>query len=319
MSTSEVAQYTVPEGPFKGVQALAGELIVRIDESTGRDYSHWDTHARTRHFLTKFDPSEGWRVIVTQQQIPDAYLTDYSVPLNDGSFAVNPAWLFTATLLDKDNQPVANASVVQLFNCAMSIEIGQTRARGKLYQALGLSSSPSNEDDARQPNQVGRNSPTPKVVPVVDVPDASQSQTPASAAPAEAAQVEPSSEAAESQQAAQDAPQSDAEATDEADAATTDDASQQADHEFDRDSDLPQVTVIPEPATVATGPMSPAAAKAQAKELGAVPDGLLRQIKIRATKAKVDVPEFTTIEQAKAFLAQLVNPAAKADLVSGGG
>ena len=43
----------------------------------------------------------------------------------------------------------------------------------------------------------------------------------------------------------------------------------------------------------------------------------MRQITIRAVRANVEVPELHTVDQATAFLAQLINPSTKQDLASG--
>lgn len=317
-STSEVAQYTVQTGPFKGISALPGEIVTKFDDSNGREYSNWDTHARTRHFLTVFSPLDRWRVTVSQESM-GILMEDTSVVLSDGTFAQNPAWLFTATLLDKDNLPVGTATVVQLINCPMAIEIGQTRARSKLYQSLGLPSSPNVEDESTQKAPGAPTAPTsnrqstPKVVPVVDVAPAASQPAQAPAAAAEEATSTP----AEAPLPTQDATQEEEAGHDEetSEEAT---ASETADHEIDPDPALPGVPVIPSTVPNATGSMTPAAAKAQSKANGAIPKGLLTQINIRAQKAKIEVPELHTLEQAQAFLAQLVNPAAKRDLASGG-
>lgn len=305
--------HTVAAGPFKDVSSNPGEITRKYDASSGREYLVWDTHARTRHFLDVFAPKDGWKVVVIDEPLGIQMLDQFTYD-SAGQPVYQEAWKFTATLLDKDNNPVSNGSTIQLLNCPMALEIGQTRARSKLYQALGLPSSPDSDfDDAQLPLRQPASAPAiPKVeihAVVDDVPAA-----PASApAPAVAVLVpaaatppadEPVDEAAE--------PDSDerepavlgitAVVDDVPDAVT----SLEPEHTSDSDPELPAVSVTPAPAAAAVS--DSARAKADAKVFGTIPNGLLRQISQRAARAKVAVPPLDTLDQAQAFLATLVNP-----------
>ena len=315
MSATSSTGYTVTSGPFKGLEALPGEVIRNTDE-LGREYSLWDTHARTRHFLETFSPNLGWKVHVEQSFLG---MTMEDIWSRDavGNALQNPAWLFTASLLDKDNNLVSNSSVVQLINCPMSFETGQTRARGKLYQSLGLPGSPSIEDESRLSGFTPRNTQpvsTPKVVPVADIsaavpePVTAPVVVVAATVPAEqSAAVEPiqgdTAEDSSNETVVEPVVPEQAEAA-VADALPT--------HSADRDPDLNTVAVMPPPAQGVS-------AKASAKLNGPIPSGILRQIQIRAQRSKVTVPSFDTLDQAQAFLATLVNPGSVSqDLLSGG-
>lgn len=327
-NTSTTSAYVVPNGPFSGVTALPGEIVINTDDYNGREYSNWEVHARTRHFLTVFNPLEGWRVVLQQAPL-GLLLPDYSLT-RDGNASVpeNPAWLFTATLRDKDNNDVANASVVQIFNCAMSIEIGQTRARGKLYQALGLPSSPSCEEEPRQPAARPAVPHAPKVIPVVDVTTpaampAPQAPVAVTADPQAAASndsTDSPSDAAPSPEDVVDKPEANVSEVDVAQMETSAEGAQEAaEHEVDSHPELDSVTVVPATApSINAGKLSPAAVKAQAKAATTIPTGVMRQIEIRAKKAGVEIPELHTVDQATAFLAQLINPSTACDLASGG-
>lgn len=312
-SLDSINTYTVPSGPFQGVTSLPGEIVKNFDDYSGRDYFNWDTHARTRHFLTVFSPLDGWRVVLDQAPM-GVMLPDYSLLSPDTQRQApapeNPAWMFTATLLDKDNVVVANASVVQIFNCAMSIEIGQTRARSKLYQALGLPSSPVCEEEPRQ--LVAKPAAKiPKLIPLVDVPSAS---TRDDVAPEPAASV-----ADNTQSSVDEVPAAASDQTETTEQSSVGADSDAPEHDVDSSPGLSSVHVLPATApTTAPAKLSPAAAKAQANATkGSIPSGLMRQITIRASRANVQVPELHTVDQATAFLAQLINPSTKQDLASG--
>lgn len=293
-STLTATPYVVAHGPFAGTIPNASELVEHIDQVTGEKYLTWDTHARTRRFLEVYPPALGWRVLVTQEYL-GMTMIDAFASVN-GVAAENPAWIFNAELRDANNVLVANASVIQLLNCPMAVEMGQTRARGKLYQSLGLPGRLTAGDvdvaleDERPPMAI--------IKPVVDhardaVASRAQAQEAAIApvepvAVASDASVEPvaeeAAEAADVSLPTQDAP------VDEGDFANDDDPT------------LHSVAITPPAAPVATA--APAAPKA-----GQIPAGIMNQIRVRAKRAGVEVPNFGTVDHATAFLADLINPA----------
>lgn len=313
------SKYTVPNGPFKDVSANPGEIFSNTDDYSGREYRTWCTHARTRHFLEKFKPEDGWKVSVTQEymglSMDDAHARD-----TNGVIFQNPAWIFTATLLDKDNNQVANAAVTQLLNCPMSIEMGQTRARGKLYQSLGLPGSLNSEDESitgnTGPAKHDPSAPMNAIRPVVDherdaAADRAQQQ--------EESQVQTSSPqpTAEANDANDEAPAADASSGDDqvVQEEAEDSSNAESEHDLDSDPGLETVQVVPNSAPANAG-ITPSAAKAA--DATKIPSGIMNQIKHRAARAKVAVPNFNTVQEATDFLALLLNPkAGKDDLASG--
>lgn len=309
--------YTVPNGPFKDVTANPGEIFINTDDYSGREYTTWDTHARTRHFLEKFKPEDGWKVSVTQNYMGvsmyDAHTRD-----PQGQSLLQPAWMFTATLVDKENHSVANASVVQLLNCPMSIEMGQTRARGKLYQALGLPGSPNCEEerprDAQPAVQPDLAQPMSVIRPVVDhardaaAERAQQNEEASAPVPVEQPQAELADTVAIAASAVdasevEDVVQEEAEETSNA----------EAEHDVDDSPDLDAVQVVPP-----TAPTAPTPAAVRAKAATKIPVGIMNQIKHRAARANVSVPSFNTVQEATDFLALLLNPkSGEDDLASG--
>lgn len=294
-ANNNATPYVVAHGPFAGTTPTASELVEHVDQYTGERFLTWDTHARTRRFLEAFPPALGWQVMVTQEYL-GLSMADVHASAN-GMAVENPAWIFTAELRDASNTLVANASVVQLLNCPMAVEMGQTRARGKLYQHLGLPGRLTAEadvvlEDERPPMTI--------IKPVVDrerdaaAARAQAQETVAVAAPIEAVTAVPVEPVAE---------EADAEAVKAIDAPLpTQDAPVEGDFEVDDDPALESVTVTPPAAPVATA--APAAPKA-----GQIPAGIMNQIRVRAKRAGVEVPEFGTVDHATAFLADLINPA----------
>lgn len=309
MSTTSIPAaplYVVPSGPFKGIQAGPGEIETRIDEATGREYRVWDTHARTRHFLDKFSPFDGWKLDVNEgEPIVDAHNPQGLAWAYPNSQTVLPTYKFTAKLIDKDGHIVNSGTVVQLLYGPMAMESGQTRARSKLYSALGLPASP--DVFGEEPPDARRTSSSPTALPRVELPvvaiadGAPSEQSPASPP----VTVETVSESSQSETTAVTPSETTSEEppSEPADAPAPD-ATPQLPAEFtvDRDPGLAVVAVNPSTAS------SDRQGKVDAKLTGPVPVSLLRQIKQRAAKANVEVPNFGTLAEASAFLATLLHP-----------
>lgn len=125
----------INSGIFAGVVVDEAHLQPWVlADGTVRKY--WPTTARTAHFLEHFPPSEGWAVTVTATQgmftMPDRY------PAADGSSVAQPTMLFVARL-SKNGVVMAEASTLATMYGPKAWETGETGARGRLYDALGLS------------------------------------------------------------------------------------------------------------------------------------------------------------------------------------
>lgn len=276
------AVFTVSNGPFDGVQASENDLTHKVDDF-GNAYTLWDTHARTRLFLNLFSPMSGWRVEVNQAPM-GLSMEDFSL---EGGGA-SPAWLFEARLINQQGDVVASASVCQLINCPMAVEVGQTRARGKLYQALGLPGTLGPDFDTAETRSK-------QAIPKVEF----QPVTADTSQPETVADDEPSLPPVSIQ--------------DEAEEAVV-------------GSEAPEQVV--EEATAASEAEPVAAAPSRVDPL-AKPSvhnnalkAIVRQIEVRAKAKGIEVPEFSTVQEASAFLAQLAKPSsassAQADMLQGG-
>ena len=313
----------IRNGLFAGAVAVTGEVVHKTDDYTGREYVQWSTHARTRHFLTRFSPVDGWAVQIRSEAM-DMVMDDITVPDGHGGYHQNPAWRFTAMLVSPSGTVVASAAVVQLINCPLSFELGETRVRGKLYQALGLPSQLNADEDLTQRNTIGsEDSVSQRITAVVDMPAEAASpavqESPEFTAQAEASDnlraqaslaVELEKEPDQLQvELVIQAPEAEQEAETES----------VASHEVDDSPELASAPVaIPGPARVK---QTPAAAKAAERgaNSAAIPASLLTQIRIRATRQGVVVPELGSLLAAQSFLAELVNTGGKRSTVNGGG
>lgn len=301
--------FEVTTGPFAGLRAPVSEVVNKRDDYSLAEYAMWDTHARTRHFLQVFSPLDGWKVQIDRTDLQLA-MDDTTVPPVNGEAVQNPAWLFTASLLDKDGHVVNSGSAVQIINCPMAFEMAETRARGKLYTALGLPGSftPSTEDLARPSVPAARAKPATPRVDLAPVSSSIGPDAPAGVTPVPAVSDAPSLENDPEVASCEAAPVN-------SEGATVEEAAD-PDHVHDHAPELPSVVVAP-PAPAVAGSMPPAAARAQSKLNGTIPASLLQQIRIRAQRAGKVMPEFESLKSAQDFLAELVNPQAKKDEAQG--
>lgn len=148
----------ISNGPFKGRGPATGEIFTLLDRNgipvlrEGKKVEVWGLAHRTRHFLEVFPPQEGWTVNILATPGPVS-LSDPETYTADGTMAVQPTMVFTATLSDKDGKIVATASSLRLMNGVSSWEAGESKARGRLYDALGLTTSGLFEEQDAAPAQ----------------------------------------------------------------------------------------------------------------------------------------------------------------------
>lgn len=130
--------FVINSGPFKGTTPDPAELdsVTRDDEQVPL----WGTHHRTRVFLEKFNPLEGWAV-ETKVKKTDVQLEDLYTLADDGNPAIQPTREFIATLKNPEGKVIASASVLKIINSEFSWKAGLTAARGALYESLGLPST----------------------------------------------------------------------------------------------------------------------------------------------------------------------------------
>lgn len=143
--------FVIKNGPFKGAAPDASELeVVNRDDGP---LTLWGTHARTRTFLEKFPPLEGWAV---ETKILDPQLTMYDEYTQvDGKGTHQPTREFVATLVSPEGRVIGSASVLKIINSEFAWKAGVTMARAALYEALGLGATAEGLPEAEQDKPKG--------------------------------------------------------------------------------------------------------------------------------------------------------------------
>lgn len=122
-------------GLFAGIDIPENEVKM-LKYSNGEQVPFWATAFRTPVFLSVFSPIDGWHVVVENCN------GVFDLPDNrramDNEVLVQPTQCFTAKLI-KDSTVVATASSLAIIDGPSAWEAGETNARGRLYDALGLS------------------------------------------------------------------------------------------------------------------------------------------------------------------------------------
>lgn len=150
----------ITRGLFSGVTPGEGELRTLFDRSgqpvlrDGVPVQSFGVHQRTPYVLEKFSPLDGYAIDVVAEpgafDLPDP---DTIVPDGQGGqrMANQPTVKFTARLIDPNNRTLATASYLKVINSLSSHQEGETLARGRLYEALGLPSASHEVESAPQP------------------------------------------------------------------------------------------------------------------------------------------------------------------------
>lgn len=192
----------ITQGPFKGTPIPAEEIVFITNPDTMEETAWWPVAARTQVFLEKFAPQDGWSVEVENGPGP-FNLPDYRNQIAGQEAVLQPTWLFTTTL--KHNGVIVNqASSLEVIDGPKAWERGETNARGRLYDSMGL------------PGNVGRSRPrggvplavvkteAPVITPVLE--DNSAQTTDSSAVEAEASQPDAPSQVSQGSEAKAQAP-----------------------------------------------------------------------------------------------------------------
>jgi len=271
----------IPNGPFKGHAPGDGEIRPLLDRDglpvirDGKALEVWGVHHRTRHVLEIYKPSEGWRICIDNAPGPfNLHDPDTYVLGEDGRprMAEQPTCLFTASLIGPDGQVVATATTLKIINGPAAWEQGESKARSRLYEALGL----SRLDDAGEtdPDTRPQKDPPAPTEPVSRVP------TSVSALPPRGRRNGSSSAATPTPTGESTPPEVPA-------------------------AEAPPAPPAPTPAPAASDPEVAAPAKGTAK----LTPGLLNNATNRARLAGVELPEFTSDEDIRAFLRSLMQKA----------
>lgn len=127
----------IEKGPFAGTEIPDNELTV-IPNNDGTVTDWWPATNRTPVFLAKFPPTDGWAIEVRREPGP-FNLPDYRNAVA-GNVTVQPTQLFVAVLL-RNGVIVNQASTLEIIDGSKAWERGETNARGRLYEAMGLPGS----------------------------------------------------------------------------------------------------------------------------------------------------------------------------------
>lgn len=181
---------TITQGPFKGTKFEEDQCYF----SAGDDQPKVNVlmPVLNQVFLEKFDPTLGWALQITSDILPlDMYPLDRADKITTTAV---PAVKFSAALIDPQSRMVATATTVWTMERATSHESGETNARRRLYDAIGLQSRfdvpsgfpiPDGNSRPRSNGSVIAIKPLvdpPSITPVFDEPDAesaSQAEEPA--------------------------------------------------------------------------------------------------------------------------------------------
>lgn len=271
----------IENGLFAGIEIPSEQLQPVLDfqnlprfRADGSQMVYWATHHRTPLFLEKFSPFDGWSVSITSSR------GDFTMPdrayAADGSIVQQPTVSFLAALI-KDGKVMAEASSLSTIYGPKAWESGETNARGRLYDALGLSAPLCGDPDA---TQSGGTSPTPKGA---SIPLAIPAALPALIPPI----TEPSPAAMPAA-----AEQSDPVIPVAAEAMTSKSSSN-------------VTTIEPSVALLAVTPEASGTTHAIGNTV-AIDANLIRTIKTQAAARNVIVPEFDSLAEAKDFYKKLL-------------
>lgn len=131
-------QHKIENGPFKGSTFESTDTYVTADDS-GNERSNVFLTKMTQMFLSIFDPLAGWGVTISGEleKLDLVPLANQYQPQGGGYV---PTAKFTAKLLNPNGVTVATASSLWTIDGPTAWEKGETNARLRLYDALGLQS-----------------------------------------------------------------------------------------------------------------------------------------------------------------------------------
>lgn len=124
---------TVPESYLFDIKDYDGNVVLR----DGQLVRGVPIAALTPLFLETFPPDEGWGVI-SEHRAGDFSLPDPYTLSEAGQPVPQPTEWITMKLVDPAGRVVAQATSLAIINGPKAFERGETVARGRLYEALGL-------------------------------------------------------------------------------------------------------------------------------------------------------------------------------------
>lgn len=130
---------SINHGPFKGAEFDPAEGFNRIQDD-GSIVTGIKLAVLTQLFLEKFPPVEGWSVEIQGEfvQVDMVPLPKRDDPLAAATHV--PTARFVATLTSPEGRVIGTASTLWTIQGPTDWEKGETNARARLYEAMGLQS-----------------------------------------------------------------------------------------------------------------------------------------------------------------------------------
>lgn len=146
----------ITNGPFKGTTFGPEQTYISAGISPNDNpRTAILKSAATQAFLTTFDPMQGWAVVIESKLLP---VDMFPLP-REGAVPQSavPCAQFDARLSNPEGRVVATASTVWTINGPMDWERGETNARSRLFEALGLPTrfdiTDGQEESPRKPSR----------------------------------------------------------------------------------------------------------------------------------------------------------------------
>lgn len=130
---------SITHGPFKGAEFDPSEGFAR-DNGDGTVSTNIRLAILTQHFLEQFPPTKGWSVAIHGEfvQVDMVPLPRRDDPLAPATHV--PTARFVATLTSPEGRVIGTASSLWTIQGPTDWEKGETNARSRLYEAMGLQS-----------------------------------------------------------------------------------------------------------------------------------------------------------------------------------
>lgn len=139
----------INHGPFKGETFAESEAYQSYQED-GTIRSSIQLSKLTARFLAKFSPEKGWSVSVAGDFVP-VDMVPLARPDDLGASATHvPTAKFVATLTSPEGRVIGTASTLWTIQGPTDWEKGETNARQRLYEAMGLQSRFGDSHSANQ-------------------------------------------------------------------------------------------------------------------------------------------------------------------------
>ena len=136
-------QLKIENGPFNGTEFQKSDTYESYNDD-GISRSNVVLAKLTQMFLSVFSPIEGWAVTISGE-LEKLDLVPLNYERSDHAPQHVPTAIFTAKLINPTGVVVATASTLWTIDGPTAWEKGETNARTRLYEAVGLQSKFSSD------------------------------------------------------------------------------------------------------------------------------------------------------------------------------